>query len=56
MVLSKKNLIYFVIKLTNLKRLKLEAISVHIGSQILNENPFKKTLKVLRCDEFSKTN
>ena len=27
--------------------LKLDAISVHIGSQILNENPFKKTLKVL---------
>jgi len=27
--------------------LKLNAISVHIGSQILSENPFKKTLKVL---------
>ena len=29
------------------KNLKLNAISVHIGSQILSENPFKKTLKVL---------
>ena len=27
--------------------MKLNAISVHIGSQILSENPFKKTLKVL---------
>ena len=30
-----------------MKNLKLNAISVHIGSQILSENPFKKTLKVL---------
>ena len=27
--------------------MRLNAISVHIGSQILSENPFKKTLKVL---------
>ena len=40
--------------LTNLSKnmnkynsLKLNAISVHIGSQILSESPFKKTLKVL---------
>ena len=45
--LSKKNLIAFCKNIKNFKSLKLEAISVHIGSQILSENPFKKTLKVL---------
>ena len=45
--LSKKNLITFCQNIKKLKNLKLEAISVHIGSQILSENPFKKTLKVL---------
>ncbi len=45
--LSKKNLITFCQNINKLKNLKLEAISVHIGSQILSENPFKKTLKVL---------
>ena len=45
--LSKKNLINFCLNLDKLKNLKLDAISVHIGSQILSENPFKKTLKVL---------
>ena len=45
--LSKKNLISFCSNISKLKNLKLEAISVHIGSQILSENPFKKTLKVL---------
>ncbi len=45
--LSKKNLINFCSNITRLKNLKLNAISVHIGSQILSENPFKKTLKVL---------
>ena len=45
--LSKKNLINFCLNLGKLKNLKLDAISVHIGSQILSENPFKKTLKVL---------
>ena len=45
--LSKNNLIFFFLRIKNLKNLKLNAVSVHIGSQILNENPFKKTLKVL---------
>ena len=45
--LSKKNLILFCLNIKKLKNLKLSAISVHIGSQILSENPFKKTLKVL---------
>ncbi len=52
--LSKKNLISFCMKLAKLKNLKLDALSVHIGSQILNENPFKKTLKVL-AEIISKT-
>ena len=30
-----------------LNNLKLDAISVHIGSQILSDNPYKKTLNVL---------
>ena len=45
--LSKINLIAFCLNVKKLKNLKLNAISVHIGSQILSENPFKKTLKVL---------
>ncbi len=45
--LSKTSLISFCLNVKKLKNLKLNAISVHIGSQILNENPFKKTLKVL---------
>ncbi len=45
--LSKKNLISFCLNMKKFKNLKLNAISVHIGSQILSENPFKKTLKVL---------
>ena len=45
--LSKKNLISFCFNINKLKNLNLDAISVHIGSQILSENPFKKTLKVL---------
>ncbi len=45
--MSKKNLINFCLNIDNLKNLQLDAISVHIGSQILSENPFKKTLKVL---------
>ena len=45
--LSKTSLISFCINIKKLKNLKLEAISVHIGSQILSENPFKKTLKIL---------
>ncbi len=45
--LSEKNLISFCQNVHKLKNIKLEGISVHIGSQILSENPFKKTLKVL---------
>ncbi len=45
--LSKSNLISFCQNSKKLRNLKLNAISVHIGSQILSENPFKKTLKVL---------
>ena len=45
--LSKNSLITFCRDIKRLKNLNLEAISVHIGSQILSENPFKKTLKVL---------
>ena len=45
--LSKKNLISFCLNRKKFKNLRLNAISVHIGSQILNENPFKKTLRVL---------
>ncbi len=45
--LSKKSLINFCLNINRFKNLKLDAISVHIGSQILSENPFKKTLRVL---------
>ena len=34
-------------KIKNMKNLKLEGISVHIGSQILNVNPFRKALLIL---------
>ena len=34
-------------KVKKMKNLKLEGISVHIGSQITNVNPFKKVLSVL---------
>ena len=45
--LSKSSLISFCQNSKKLKNLRLDAISVHIGSQILSENPFKKTLKVI---------
>tara|TARA_Y100000591_G_scaffold319769_1_gene332214 strand:+ start:7 stop:1236 length:1230 start_codon:yes stop_codon:yes gene_type:complete len=45
--LSKVDIISFCLNSKKLKNLRLDAISVHIGSQILSENPFKKTLKVL---------
>ena len=44
---SINDLIYLSKNLNKYKNLKLNAISVHIGSQILSESPFKKTLKVL---------
>ncbi len=45
--LSIKNLKIFSKELKTLNHLNLEAISVHIGSQILSDIPFKKTLDVL---------
>ncbi len=45
--LSKKNLISFCKNIKKLSYLELDAISVHIGSQILSDNPYKKTLIVL---------
>ena len=36
-------------KVKKMKNLKLEGISVHIGSQITNVNPFKKVLSVLNA-------
>ncbi len=45
--LSKKDLIDFCNNFSKFNNLRLDAISVHIGSQILNDNPYKKTLKVL---------
>ena len=45
--LSKTSLISFCLNSKKLRNLRLNAISVHIGSQILSENPFKKTLRVL---------
>ena len=53
--LSKTNLISFCLGIKKFKNLELKAISVHIGSQILSENPFKKTLKVLE-EIIKKTN
>jgi len=45
--LSRQNIISFCKKINNLKNINLDAISVHIGSQILNDFPFRKTLVVL---------
>ena len=45
--LSIKNFKFFIKKIDKFKNIKLEALSVHIGSQILNDGPFKKTLKVM---------
>ena len=45
--LSIKNFKLIYSKMRKLKNLKLEAISVHIGSQILSDVPYKKTLNVL---------
>ena len=45
--LSKKDLINICKKIEKLKYVDLNSISVHIGSQILNEIPFNKTLKVI---------
>ena len=45
--LSIKNFKVFLKTVKTFKNVKLEALSVHIGSQILNDTPFKKTLNVM---------
>ncbi len=45
--LSIKNFKIFLKTVKTFKNVKLEALSVHIGSQILNDTPFKKTLNVM---------
>ena len=45
--LTKKNCLNLINNIKNYKNLKLECLSVHIGSQILNIKPFERTLKVL---------
>ncbi len=45
--LSIKNFKSFLREINKFKNIKLEALSVHIGSQILNDIPFKKTLYVM---------
>ena len=45
--LSIKNFKSFLKEMDKFKNIKLEALSVHIGSQILNDGPFKKTLNVM---------
>ena len=45
--LSIKNFRVFLKTVKTFKNVKLEALSVHIGSQILNDTPFRKTLNVM---------
>ena len=45
--LSIKNFKDFLKTVKTFKNVKLEALSVHIGSQILNDTPFRKTLNVM---------
>ena len=45
--LSIKNFKIFLKTVKTFKNVKLEALSVHIGSQILNDTPFRKTLNVM---------
>ncbi len=45
--LSIKSFKVFLKTINSLKNIKLDALSVHIGSQILNDTPFKKTLSVM---------
>ena len=45
--LSIKNFKAFLNEINKFKNIKLEALSVHIGSQILNDKPFKKTLDIM---------
>ena len=52
--LSKKNLLSLCKKISKLKNLKLNALSIHIGSQILSDNPYKKSLNII-ADIIKKT-
>ncbi len=45
--LSIKNFKSFLKEINKFKNIRLEALSVHIGSQILKDGPFKKTLNVM---------
>ena len=45
--LSIKNFKVFLKTIKTFNNVKLEALSVHIGSQILNDTPFRKTLNVM---------
>jgi diaminopimelate decarboxylase len=45
--LSIKNFKFFLKTVKSFKNVKLDALSVHIGSQILNDTPFRKTLNVM---------
>jgi len=45
--LSIKNFKVFLKTIKSFKNVKLDALSVHIGSQILNDAPFRKTLNVM---------
>ena len=45
--LSIKSFKIFLKTINSLKNINLDALSVHIGSQILNDAPFKKTLSVM---------
>ena len=45
--LSIKNFKVFLKTVKTFNNVKLEALSVHIGSQILNDTPFRKTLNVM---------
>ena len=45
--LSIKSFKMFLKTINSLKNIKLDALSVHIGSQILNDAPFRKTLSVM---------
>ena len=45
--ISIKNFINFYKNIDKFKNLKIDALSVHIGSQILSDTPYKKTLNVL---------
>ncbi|MFL2852629.1 MAG: diaminopimelate decarboxylase [Candidatus Pelagibacter sp.] len=45
--LSIKNFKAFLQTVKSFKNVKLDALSVHIGSQILNDTPFRKTLNVM---------